>query len=87
MAVFVFKKMESTNAEAKNPCYAHGDVVVALEQTAGRGQRGNKWDSAAGQNLTLSLIWKPDFMSAKDQFLLSEAVALALVDALKTYNI
>ena len=87
MAVFVFKKMVSTNAEAKNPCYAHGDVVVALEQTAGRGQRGNKWDSAAGQNLTLSLIWKPDFLAAKEQFLLSEAVALALVDALKTYDI
>ena len=87
MAVFVFKKMTSTNAEAKNPCYAHGDVVVALEQTAGRGQRGNKWDSAAGQNLTLSLIWKPDFLPAKEQFLLSEAVALALVDTLAQYKV
>ena len=87
MAVFVFKKMASTNAEAKNPCYAHGDVVVALEQTAGRGQRGNKWDSEAGKNLTLSLIWKPEFLVAKEQFLLSEAVALALVDALATYSI
>ena len=87
MAVFVFKKMASTNAEGKNPCYAHGDVVVALEQTAGRGQRGNKWDSEPGKNLTLSLVWKPEFLATKEQFLLSEAVALALVDALKTYDI
>ena len=34
MAVFVFKQMGSTKAEGKNPGYAHGDAVVAVEQTA-----------------------------------------------------
>ena len=42
----------------------NGDVVVALEQTAGRGQRGNKWDSEPGKNLTLTLVWKPEFLAA-----------------------
>lgn len=87
MAVFVFKKMASTNAECKNPCYAHGDAVVAVEQTAGRGQRGNKWSSKAGENLTFSLVWEADFLPAKEQFRLSEAVALALVDTLASYGI
>lgn len=87
MAVFVFKKMASTNAECKNPCYAHGDAVVAVEQTAGRGQRGNVWSSKAGENLTFSLVWEADFVSAKEQFRISEAVALALVDTLAGYGI
>lgn len=87
MAVFVFKQMGSTNAECKNPCYAHGDAVVAVEQTAGRGQRGNTWSSKAGENLTFSLVWEADFLAAREQFLLSEAVALALVDTLAGYGI
>ena len=87
MAVFVFKQMASTNAECKNPCYSHGDAVVAVEQTAGRGQRGNVWSSKAGENLTFSLVWEADFLAAKEQFLLSEAVALALVDTLADYGI
>lgn len=87
MAVFVFKKMASTNAECKNPCYAHGDAVVAVEQTAGRGQRGNVWSSKAGENLTFSLVWEADFVAAKEQFRISEAVALALVDTLASYGI
>ena len=87
MAVFVFKKMASTNAECKNPCYAHGDAVVAVEQTAGRGQRGNVWSSKAGENLTFSLVWEADFVAAKEQFRISEAVALALVDTLAGYGI
>lgn len=87
MAVFVFKKMASTNAECKNPCYAHGDAVVAVKQTAGRGQRGNVWSSKAGENLTFSLVWEADFVAAKEQFRISEAVALALVDTLAGYGI
>ena len=87
MAVFVLKQMGSTNAECKNPCYAHGDAVVAVEQTAGRGQRGNTWSSKAGENLTFSLVWEADFLAAREQFLLSEAVALALVDTLAGYGI
>lgn len=82
MAVFAFRTLGSTNAECKNPCYDHGDVVVAREQTAGRGQRGNRWSSSAGLNLTFSVVLKPTFLAAREQFLLSEAVALALHDTL-----
>lgn len=87
MAVLIYRSLPSTNSEVRKPGYRHGDAVIAKEQTAGRGQRGNKWSSKAGENLTFSLVWEPTFLEAKRQFLLSEAVALALTDALGEYGI
>jgi BirA family biotin operon repressor/biotin-[acetyl-CoA-carboxylase] ligase len=40
----------------------HGDeglVLFAEHQTAGRGQRGNRWDSAAGEGLWFSILLRP----------------------------
>lgn len=87
MAVLIYKSLPSTNTEVKKPGYRHGDAVIAKEQTAGRGQRGNRWSSNPGENLTFSLVWEPTFLEAKRQFLLSEAVALALTDTLARYDI
>ncbi len=55
-----------------------GAVVVAGHQTAGRGQRGNRWDTEPGQNLTFSLLLRPTFLRASEQFRLSIAVALGV---------
>lgn len=87
MSVTILKTSPSTNTEAKNPRFRHGDAIVAFEQTEGRGQRGNRWSSRAGENLTFSLVWEPTFLDAPKQFLLSEAVALALCDTLEKYGI
>ena len=41
---------------------AHGDeglVLFAEHQTAGRGQRGNRWESAAGEGLWFSIFLRP----------------------------
>ncbi len=38
----------------------HGAVVIAEEQTAGRGRFGRLWVSPAGKNLYLTLILRPD---------------------------
>src|SRR3954452_13598797 len=41
---------------------SHGDeglVLFAEHQTAGRGQRGNRWDSAAGEGLWFSILLRP----------------------------
>jgi BirA family transcriptional regulator, biotin operon repressor / biotin---[acetyl-CoA-carboxylase] ligase len=38
---------------------AEGLVVFAEHQTAGRGQRGNVWESAAGQGLWFSILLRP----------------------------
>lgn len=85
--IYHFDKLASTNDEAVKPSYAEGDIVWADVQSAGRGQRGHKWESREGENITFSAIFEPTFLSATKQFLLSEVVALAVVDALRYYGV
>ncbi len=77
----------STNDDAKSTCYHHSDVIVAERQTKGRGQRGNSWLSGEGLNLTFSVVLEPHFLAPREQFLISEAVALSLVEALREFGI
>lgn len=70
----------------------HGEsgfaVVTAGHQTAGRGQRGNTWNSNAGENLLFSILVHPgETLEVSKQFLLSQAVALSIHDAMKCYGI
>jgi BirA family biotin operon repressor/biotin-[acetyl-CoA-carboxylase] ligase len=52
--------VDSTNAYAASLSDAEeGTVVVAQEQTAGRGRLGRSWLSEKGKNLTFSVILKP----------------------------
>ena len=44
-----------------------GTVVVAEEQTSGRGRRGNKWLSPPGVNLYISIILRPDTQVERSQ--------------------
>ena len=85
--IYHFDKLASTNDEAVKPTYAEGDIVWADVQSAGRGQRGHKWESREGENITFSAIFEPTFLPATKQFLLSEVVALAVVDALRYYGV
>ena len=57
-------------------------VVCADRQTAGRGQVGRGWESEPGRNLTFSMLLRPVWLRPARQFVLSEAVALAVADAL-----
>jgi len=59
-----------------------GTVVVTDNQTAGRGQRGNTWESEPGKNITLSAIVKPDFLPVNRQFDLTVVASLAVVHLL-----
>ena len=59
-----------------------GLVVTADEQTAGKGMGVNVWESEPGANLTFSMGVDMGFMKASDQFLLSQAVPLGLLDVL-----
>jgi BirA family biotin operon repressor/biotin-[acetyl-CoA-carboxylase] ligase len=59
-----------------------GTIVITHSQTRGRGQRGNGWEAEPGMNLTFSLLLKPHFMLAKQQFDLTMAVSLGVFDFL-----
>ncbi len=77
----------STNDDARDPRYDHMDIVWAEQQSAGRGQRGHLWHSREGENLTFSVVLKPHFLPIVEQFLLSEVVALALVEAMRDFGV
>lgn len=62
-----------------------GTVVVAENQFAGRGQKGNVWESEAGKNISFSMILYPEFISVRDQFIISQCIALAIRDTLSEY--
>ncbi|MPN29044.1 Bifunctional ligase/repressor BirA [bioreactor metagenome] len=62
-------------------------VFAARYQTNGRGQKGNTWESAEGENLTFSILIKPKFIKAEDQFLISQITTLGIVNYLKNRGI
>src|ERR1043165_3882702 len=56
----------------------HGDVILAAEQSLGKGQRGKSWYHTPGESLMLSLIIAPNMpLSAQPVFLAAAAVAIA----------
>jgi len=68
----------------RNTELPEGTVVITDHQTAGRGQRGNTWEAEPGMNLTFSVLLKPAFLLAKDQFYLTMIVSLALYEYLSS---
>ncbi len=84
--VYYLPSCHSTNEIAQNLLPAgvkEGTVVITDAQTAGKGQAGNQWHSAPGQNLTFSLILQPTFLKPNEQFLLTVAVSLGIKDMLE----
>ena len=62
---------------------AHGTLVIADTQTAGRGRRGRGWISPAGEGIFMSLILRPDVppsQVARLSLLTALAVANAIVE-------
>jgi BirA family transcriptional regulator, biotin operon repressor / biotin---[acetyl-CoA-carboxylase] ligase len=64
--VIVLQETSSTNdaisrlISADNlPSLPEGVVIFAESQTDGRGQRGNRWESAAGKGLWFSILLRP----------------------------
>ena len=80
---------DSTNNYAKQQIrekgLSEGTVFLAHEQTAGRGQQKNSWESEPGENLLFSIVLCPDFLEIRRQFMLSKVVTLGIYKALNKY--
>jgi BirA family transcriptional regulator, biotin operon repressor / biotin---[acetyl-CoA-carboxylase] ligase len=60
--VIVLEQTGSTNdaiLQVANANSKEGLVIFAEHQTAGRGQRGNRWESAMGKGLWFSILLRP----------------------------
>jgi len=81
----------STNTsilELKNEqALEEGTVVTADYQDGGRGLGDHSWHSRRGENLLMSLLLFPAFLSAKRQFHISRVASLALCDVLELMGI
>jgi BirA family transcriptional regulator, biotin operon repressor / biotin---[acetyl-CoA-carboxylase] ligase len=60
-----------------------GLVLFAEHQTAGRGQRGNRWESAAGKGLWFSMLLRPK-MQINDSGRLTIWAMEAISDVIRT---
>ena len=87
--IIYLQEIDSTNnylhALAHPEQLGEGSVVWAEFQTAGRGQIGNSWESAEGENLTFSVVLYPTFLPANRQFLISQITALSVKQTLDRY--
>lgn len=63
--------------------FEHGSALAAHRQTAGRGQRGNSWESEPGKNLTFSVLLRPAIITASRQFELSQVVSISIIKHLR----
>ena len=94
------ESIDSTNSEAKRRIsdIDNLSVLSALSQSEGRGQKGNKWSSIPGENLTFSIVLKfggevmdkslASFqVAAKEQFVLTEITSLSVVEFLSRHGI
>jgi BirA family transcriptional regulator, biotin operon repressor / biotin---[acetyl-CoA-carboxylase] ligase len=84
--VIWLESVDSTNSHARSLLDSgaeEGSVVVASEQTAGRGRQGRVWISEKGKNLTFSLILKPD-LPAELGGLISLYASLSVAEAVES---
>jgi BirA family biotin operon repressor/biotin-[acetyl-CoA-carboxylase] ligase len=82
--IYHFFKIDSTNRVALQLGHAdeaHGTVVVAEEQTAGRGRAGRVWHSERASGIYLTVLLRPQ-ISPTDAPLLTLLAGLAARDAI-----
>lgn len=83
--IYIFKSVDSTNHTAKKMALeqaSHGTVVLAEEQTAGRGRMGRSFHSPAGSGIYMSFILRPNLTNS-DSVLITTAAAVAVARAIE----
>ncbi|WP_299778493.1 biotin--[acetyl-CoA-carboxylase] ligase [uncultured Formosa sp.] len=86
MHIIKLDAIDSTNTFLKqlSTCELLEDytVVVAKQQTMGRGQMGTVWDSETAKNLMFSVFKDVSFVPIEKQFYISMVTAIAIYKAL-----
>ena len=86
--IIIYDSLESTNNTAKEfykQGAIDGTVILAEEQTAGRGRMGRQWLSPACKNLLFSIILRPD-IKVENIYSLTLALAAAGIGAVKNIS-
>src|SRR5881396_3786724 len=84
--IIVLEQTASTNDAILQVATANsnaGLVLFAEHQTAGRGQRGNRWESAAGKGLWFSILLRPK-IKINDSGQLTTWAIEAIADVIRT---
>lgn len=79
------KETDSTNLDAKRlgeDGAPEGTLVVADQQTAGRGRRGRTWISPAGESIYMTILLRPDCEPGQVSSV-TLVMALAVMEAIK----
>jgi BirA family biotin operon repressor/biotin-[acetyl-CoA-carboxylase] ligase len=85
----IFQTINSTNTYARElaeKSSASGSVILAEQQTAGRGRRGKNWVSPFAANIYLSIVWGFE-QGAQALEGLSLAIGVAVKRALTTHGV
>ena len=89
--IFRLDKVDSTNNFAANliekGICQNGAVILADEQTSGRGQRDTFWESKAHKNILCSYIYFPDNVSVDNLDAFNYCLSIALVNCLNRFQI
>lgn len=87
---FVFvEEIESTNSfllDKANKFNEHGTVLLAENQTKGRGRKEREWISAPGVNLTFSILLNKKGSIPPSLGLLNMSVALAVANSIENLH-
>ncbi len=82
--------MDSTNNYAAKLLsegkLAHGTVILAEHQTAGRGQRGRSWQSVGSKQFTGTFFLKTDFLSVDHLCFLNMSIALSVRGMVQSFT-
>ncbi len=81
--LYYFDTLDSTNTKAKKLAEEgapHGTLVIANQQSSGKGRRGRTWESPANTGIWMTLVLKPD-MNPTNASMMTLVMALAVAKA------
>ncbi len=82
----IYKRIDSTNQEVKRQALEgkkQGLVVLAEEQSAGKGRLGREFFSPAGSGIYMSVLFRPELEQAKEIVRITTAAAVAVCRAIR----